>query len=131
MNATALEYGYDIEELKDHRGVLALYQSRARFKKNGREWTAFCPNHSDRDTRSLTINQKDGRLLWHCFGACQRGGSIVDFVMACDHLQEGAALQTVKRELEAGAAYKPDTNDTPEGRNRYKKQKTFITITLT
>jgi hypothetical protein len=131
MNAigTVLEFDHDTEELKDHPGVLGLYQSRARFKKNGRGWTAFCPNHSDRDTRSLTLNQKDGRLLWHCFGACQRGGSIVDFVMACDRLQEGAAIQTVKRELkEAGVACKPGTL---EGRDDYEKQKAFITIPLT
>src|SRR6266446_6691946 len=96
---TVLEYEHDTESLKDHRGVLGLYLSRARFKKRGKEYEAFCPLHSDRETPSCKLNQKNGRWLWHCFGACQRGGSIVDFVAAFDHLTDGDAIRRIRQEL--------------------------------
>src|SRR5580698_3461222 len=86
-----------LDDLKDHPGCLNLYLSRARFKKNGSEYECCCPFHPEK-TASCKINQKTGRWLWFCHG-CQRGGSIVDFVMACDFLEEGAAIQTIKKEL--------------------------------
>lgn len=38
-----------------------------------------CPLHSE-DTASFSLYDKDGNgyLKWHCFGACSRGGNIID-----------------------------------------------------
>jgi hypothetical protein len=97
--------GHELDEVKNHPDVLKLYLSRARFKKNGSEYETCCPFHLDK-TPSCKINQKEGRWLWFCHG-CQRGGSIVDFVMACDYLEEGAAIQTIKKELGHTGTYEP------------------------
>lgn len=96
---TDLERDLELEELKNHPGVLGLYQSRAKFKKNGREWEAFCPFHGDIKTPSCKLYLDHGRWLWRCFGACQRGGSIIDFVMESDHLDLGNAIRKIKEEL--------------------------------
>jgi hypothetical protein len=95
---TVLEFEHDTEELKDHPGVLGLYQSRARFKKNGKEWETNCPFHHEK-TPSCKLYLDHGRWLWRCFGACQRGGSIIDFVMESDHLGLGNAIRKTKAEL--------------------------------
>jgi CHC2 zinc finger len=95
---TVLEFEHDTEELKDHPGVLGLYLSRARFKKNGKGWETNCPFHPDK-TPSCKLYLDHGRWLWRCFGACQRGGSIIDFVMESDHLGLGNAIRKTKAEL--------------------------------
>ena len=38
-------------------------------KKNGSGWTALCPAHDDKK-QSLSIDEKDGRILLHCFAGC-------------------------------------------------------------
>jgi len=39
-------------------------------KKSSSGWTAFCPSHDDKKERSLSITEKDGKLLVHCFVGC-------------------------------------------------------------
>jgi len=42
-------------------------------KKTSNGYVAFCPAHEDRTNRSLTLTQKDGKLLMHCFVGCSFG----------------------------------------------------------
>ena len=36
-----------------------------------RDWTAFCVGHDDRSQRSLSIRERDGKVILHCFTGCQ------------------------------------------------------------
>lgn len=44
-------------------------------KRSGAGWMAHCPAHQD-DTPSLSIMEKDGRILLKCFGGCNFGDII-------------------------------------------------------
>ena len=48
------------------------------LKRRGAELIGRCPFHEDR-TPSLVISPKTN--LWHCLGACNVGGSTIDWVM--------------------------------------------------
>jgi DNA primase len=48
------------------------------LRKTGSDFTGCCPFHED-STPSLVISP--GKDLWHCLGACQAGGSVIDWVM--------------------------------------------------
>jgi 5S rRNA maturation endonuclease (ribonuclease M5) len=52
----------------------ALENLLSRFpsaRKNGSEWKALCPAHKDRNP-SLSITEKDGTVLLHCFAGCSQ-----------------------------------------------------------
>lgn len=50
-----------------------------KLERDGREWVACCPFHSE-DTPSFTIfTGKDGVQRFQCFG-CDEGGDVLDFV---------------------------------------------------
>lgn len=121
----------EISKLKNHPGVLELYLSRARFKKNGGQYEGFCPFHNDRQTPSCKLNDKTGRWLWFCFGKCQRGGSVVDFVMEHDHLAEGEAIKTIRQELGESPAKSHNIYRSIYKSDDYEKQPALITISLT
>jgi DNA primase len=123
MNAVDDEVS--LESLKNHSGVLRLYLRRGNFKKNGQEYVTNCPFHLDK-TPSCKLNCKTGGWLFFCHG-CQSGGSIIDFVMQSDHLDLGAAIQTIKKELGIGA---PSTYKSAHKPDEFTKQKTFATIPL-
>jgi DNA primase catalytic core len=62
-----------LERLVSLRGV--------ELKRHGADLVGLCPLHDDK-TPSLVISPK--KNLWHCLGACQRGGSVIDWVMAIE-----------------------------------------------
>lgn len=88
-----------IEKLKQDVSLLRLIQSQGHQpKKQGKDWVMRCPFHDDK-TPSLVISE--GTNLWHCFGACGVGGSVIDWVMktqgvsfrhACEILQNDVGL---------------------------------------
>lgn len=60
----------DIVEIVEESGV--------ELKRQGRRMVACCPFHSEK-TPSFHVDAARG--TWHCFGACQTGGNVIDFVM--------------------------------------------------
>lgn len=88
----------DLDALKDDPGVLHLYTSRLRLKREGKLYVASCPFHHDK-TPSFKIEEKSGRWLWMCYGGCQKGGTIIDFIAEMDHISIAEAITKIKSEL--------------------------------
>lgn len=67
--------------------VLQVLDLGDRFTQVGKTWTGVCPLPSHRhgpqpNSEQFKINCKDGIWLWHCFGDCQQGGDVIEFVKA-------------------------------------------------
>ncbi len=96
-----------IAQIKQTIDLVQLIQSQGyQLKKNGKDFLLSCPWHDDKEA-SLVVSPDTN--LWHCMGACQMGGSVIDWVMktqgvsfrlACEILQKDQSLlsntQTVK-----------------------------------
>lgn len=84
-----------IERIKRDISIESLVtQAGITLKRHGSNLVGTCPFHDDR-TPSLVITPS--KNLWHCLGACDAGGSPIDWVMrsesisfreACDKLRE-------------------------------------------
>jgi DNA primase len=68
-----LKYEISIERLAEARGVV--------LRKRGEELIGLCPFHDDHSP-SLVINPS--KNLWNCLGACQSGGTVIDWVMKAE-----------------------------------------------
>jgi DNA primase len=62
-----------IERLAEARGVV--------FERRGQDLHGRCPFHEDK-TPSLVVTP--AKNLWHCLGACQAGGTVIDWVMKAE-----------------------------------------------
>lgn len=90
-----------IERIKRDISLVRLVESQGYvLKKHGKDYSLSCPFHDDK-TASLIITPATN--LWHCMGACQKGGSVIDWVMqtqgvsfrfACELLQKDLGLIT-------------------------------------
>jgi DNA primase len=69
----------DIERLKQEFSWQRLVEAQGiELKRHGPDLLDLCPFHEDHEP-SLVVSPK--KNLWHCLGACQRGGSVIDWVM--------------------------------------------------
>ena len=69
-----------IADIRDRFSVSGVaHHAGVDLKRVGDEWTARCPFHDER-TPSFTIYHGDRR--WFCFGKCQTGGDVLDFVQS-------------------------------------------------
>ena len=76
------------------------------LKPHGKDRIGRCPFHDDR-TPSLVISPKAN--LWHCLGACQAGGSVIDWVMRWHKVSFRHAVELLQKDA-------PLASDAVEGR---------------
>lgn len=71
-----------IERLKTEVALQRLAEMRGiTLRRHGVDLIGLCPFHDDHEP-SLVISSK--KNLWHCLGACQTGGSVIDWVMKAE-----------------------------------------------
>ena len=69
----------ELERLKQEIALERLVEaSGVELKAHGADRIGHCPFHDDK-TPSLVVSPK--KNLWHCLGACQTGGTVIDWVM--------------------------------------------------
>jgi DNA primase len=91
-----------LERLKAEVSLERLVEAAGvKLSKKGRDRVGRCPFHED-DTPSLVVSPD--KNLWHCLGACQMGGSVVDWVMKSRGVSFRHAVELIKEEHPALAA---------------------------
>jgi DNA primase len=85
----------EIEKLKQEVSLPDLVQSYGvKLSKKGKDLIGLCPFHDDHSP-SLVISPD--KNLWHCMGACQEGGSVIDWVMKSEGVSLRHALEILKQ----------------------------------
>ncbi|WP_235594827.1 CHC2 zinc finger domain-containing protein [Leptospira interrogans] len=86
-NAALSKKNPSLDDLKRNTDLVALIRGYGiALQGHGKNFVGRCPFHDDK-TPSLVVTP--GKNLWHCMGACQVGGSAIDFVMK----KEGVSLR--------------------------------------
>ena len=84
----------EIERLKDEVALERLVEAAGvELRRQGKDMVGCCPFHEDR-TPSLVISPQ--KNLWHCMGACQAGGSVIDWVMRTDGVSFRHAVELLR-----------------------------------
>jgi DNA primase len=90
----------ELEKLKQEVSLLDLVQSYGvELKKKGKDMIGLCPFHDDHSP-SLVISPD--KNLWHCMGACQEGGSVIDWVMKSEGVSLRHAVEILKQRENPG-----------------------------
>jgi hypothetical protein len=84
----------EIERLKKEVDLAELViRSGVALKKAGGDLVGCCPFHDD-VTPSLVVTPS--KNLWHCMGACQTGGSVIDWVMRTQGVSFRHAVEVLR-----------------------------------
>lgn len=86
----------EIERLKSGISLQLLAEARGvKLKRHGADLLGLCPFHDDREP-SLVISPE--KNLWHCLGACQAGGTVIDWVMRAEAVSFRYAVELLRSE---------------------------------
>jgi DNA primase len=92
----------EVERLKAEVCVQRLAEARGvAFTKHGSDLIGRCPFHDDK-TPSLVITP--AKNLWHCLGACQAGGTVIDWVMKSEGVSFRHAVELLQNDYQPLAA---------------------------
>jgi DNA primase len=93
------------ERLKREVAIAALAEARGVvLTPHGADLIGRCPFHDDH-APSLVITP--AKNLWHCLGACQRGGSVIDWVTQAEGLSFRHAVEVLRTDAIAVTAASP------------------------
>jgi DNA primase len=92
----------EVERLKQEISLQRLAEARGiELKRHGKDLMGLCPFHDDREP-SLVISPE--KNLWHCLGACQTGGSVIDWVMKSEGVSFRLAVEMLRADIPSLAA---------------------------
>ena len=97
----------ELNIIKQSVSLVELMASKGyQLKAHGKDFAVCCPFHQD-DTASLIVTPANN--LWHCMGACQMGGSVIDWVMKTKGLSFRYAVELLKNNYPLLAAKRDDS----------------------
>lgn len=92
----------EVERLKREISLERLVTSAGvELRRHGSDLMGRCPFHEDREPSFVISPEKN---LWHCLGACQSGGSVIDWVMKTRGVSFRHAVELLKEEHPSLAA---------------------------
>ena len=86
----------EIERLKAETDLASLVRRRGiELKKHGAggDLVGLCPFHDDHEP-SLVVSPR--KNLWHCLGACQAGGDVIQWVMTAEGVSFRHAVELLR-----------------------------------
>jgi len=95
----------EIERLKREISLERLVESAGVvLTRHGADLHGLCPFHDDKGP-SLVVSP--AKNLWHCLGACQTGGSVIDWVMKAQGVSFRHAVELLREGLPLAAGARP------------------------
>src|SRR5271157_1309579 len=92
----------EIERIKREISLERLVLAKGvKLKRHGADLLGLCPFHDDHEP-SLVISPE--KNLWHCLGACQAGGSVIDWVMRAEGVSFRHAVELLREGVPSLAA---------------------------
>ena len=86
----------EVERLKKEISVQRLAEAQGvKLTRHGADLVGLCPFHDDRNP-SLVITP--AKNLWHCLGACNAGGTAIDWVMKAQGVSFRHAVELLKED---------------------------------
>ena len=83
-----------VDEIRDKVDIVSLLTEYLTLKKAGRNFKALCPFHAEK-TPSFVISPE--RQIWHCFGGCNKGGDVYQFIMDYEKVDFPEALRVLAK----------------------------------
>ena len=94
-----------LERIKQEISVQRMAEAKGvTLRQHGADLIGLCPFHEDHEPSLVVTPSKN---LWHCLGACQAGGSPIDWVMKAEGVSFRHAVELLRADFFPLAASSP------------------------
>ncbi len=104
----------NIDEIKNRVDIVDLVSENVKLRRSGKNFTGFCPFHANSRTPAFVVWPETG--TWRCFGECNEGGDIFQYVMKKEGVDFKEALKILANR--AGIELRPLT---PQAREKVER----------
>lgn len=80
-----------VDDIKSRLDLVDIVSENVKLRKAGKNYTGFCPFHTNVHTPSFVIFPDTG--TWRCFGQCNEGGDMFKYVMKREGFDFSQALK--------------------------------------
>jgi len=115
------------DEIKDRIDIVDLVSESVELRRAGRNFTGFCPFHHNVNTPSFVVFPDT--QTWKCFGECDEGGDVFNFVMKKEGWEFAEALRNLADR--AGIVLKPLTPQALEEQEEGERLRTLLEDAVT
>jgi DNA primase len=116
-----------VEDVKARIDIVDLVGETVRLRRSGKNYTGFCPFHSNVHTPSFAVFPESG--TWRCFGACNEGGDVFRFVMKKEGVDFPEALRILAGR--AGVELRPRTPEDVRAEEEHARLRTLLELAAT
>jgi DNA primase catalytic core len=96
---------HELDRLKREISLVRLIEAAGiELKRHGKDLVGLCPFHDDHEPSLVITPDKN---LWHCLGACNTGGSVIDWVMKRNGLSFRHAVELLRNDPSLAAVSPP------------------------
>lgn len=110
------------DEIKDRIDIVDLVSESVEMRRAGRNFTGFCPFHHNVNTPSFVVFPDT--QTWKCFGECDEGGDVFNFVMKKEGWDFAEALRNLADR--AGIVLKPLTPEALEEQEEGERLRSLL-----
>ena len=116
-----------IDEIKSQIDPVDIIGETVSLRKTGKNYTGFCPFHPNSRTPAFVVFPDTG--TWRCFGQCNEGGDVFQFVMKKEGWEFGEALRYLADRT--GVQLKPQTPAQIQAAEEYDNLRTLLEEAVT
>ena len=110
------------DEIKDRIDIVDLVSESVELRHSGKNYSGYCPFHHNVNTPAFAVFPDT--QTWHCFGECDDGGDVFNFVMKKEGWDFQEALQYLADR--AGVTLKPLTPQEKEKKEEYERLRILL-----
>ena len=116
-----------IDEIKSRIDIVDLVSESVQLRRSGKSYSGFCPFHPNTRTPAFAVFPESG--TWRCFGQCNEGGDIFNFVMKKEGWDFPETLQYLAER--AGVELRPPTAEEQVAAEEYEHLRELLEEAVT
>lgn len=93
-----------IQEVNSRMDAISIIGDYVRLEKKGGRWWGRCPFHGGGQEKTPSFKVDPDLKTYYCFG-CNKGGSVIDFVMEMDKLTYPEAIKNIASKTSVEIVY--------------------------